>query len=292
MRVSTQLWRMFNCWRVFFLLFKFAIYLTFSVLDLFDVCDFDLLDLFLSSFLFRSPQSVPVLLYFHDVHQRSLGWRKDPWRLCQRVPSPSRRGIRKSLLIYSHKSCCWIWNVRDSLCFILFYFFIFSYFFFYYCQPKGLGWRGELKSGLNLLCPSCCVLCILDTTTVPPSLSARSFVRLSIRLKSGKHALSFFSTVAAAETRGPPVGWHTREQTRDSLVFNLVGLSFHALAVLFLILLSFLFFRGGEEDSFSWFFSIWFSLCVCVCVCSVAVSTGCYLSRLLLTDNFLPGGVS
>jgi hypothetical protein len=63
-RVSTQLWRMFNCWRVFFLLFKFAIYLTFSVLDLFDVCDFDLLDLFLSSFYLGLRKVYPYYFTF------------------------------------------------------------------------------------------------------------------------------------------------------------------------------------------------------------------------------------
>lgn len=50
--------------KFFFLLFKFAIYLTFSVLDLFDVCDFDLLDLFLSSFYLGLRKVYPYYFTF------------------------------------------------------------------------------------------------------------------------------------------------------------------------------------------------------------------------------------
>jgi hypothetical protein len=122
-----------------------------------------------------------------------------------------------------------MWEIRSAL-----FFFLFFYFFLLLLSTEGTRLTRGTEIRFKLVMS---LLLRVMYTTVPPSLSARSFVRLSIRLKSGKHALSFFLTVAAAETRGPPVGWHTREQTRDSLVFNLVGVSFHALAVLFLILL-------------------------------------------------------
>ena len=39
--------------------------------------------------IFRFEESLPVLFYFHDFHQRPLGWRTNFGCLCQRVSSSS-----------------------------------------------------------------------------------------------------------------------------------------------------------------------------------------------------------
>ena len=51
---------------------------------------------FFSYFYFllcRFEESLPVLLYFHDFHQRPMGWRTNFGCLCQRVSSSSSWGI-------------------------------------------------------------------------------------------------------------------------------------------------------------------------------------------------------
>lgn len=193
------------------------------MLDLFDVCDFDLLDLFLSSFYLGLRKVYPYYFTFTT-------FTKGRW-VGEKILDVFAREFRAHP-VEEYVSHFWftvikvvvefeMWETRWEILSALFHF-IFLFFLIIIVNRRdsvdGGNWNPEIRFKLVMSL----LLRVMYTTTVPPSLSARSFVRLSIRLKSGKHALSFFLTVAAAETRGL-LSVDTHANKRVTLWFSILS---------------------------------------------------------------------
>ena len=86
-------------------------------------------------FGFRSTKSLPLLLYIHHIHQRSMGWGKNSRCFCPRISRPPGGRIRKYLEIkdiywgclncYWHRKSKEHQHRQDSSDIIVFVFFLF-----------------------------------------------------------------------------------------------------------------------------------------------------------------------